>query len=132
MARNVQLQVVRGIKAHIPALAVGELYLATDTFDVFVGTSSGNLPIGHSVYNAAGVKQSSPHVVVDTVTLSGAGTATVTLVDGAAFTSATSYICLADDITAKNRSPQITQTSGTSITFTGNAGDVVHFICIGS
>lgn len=42
MARNVTLQLLRGILANIPTLSVGELYLCTDTFQVYVGTSGGN------------------------------------------------------------------------------------------
>jgi hypothetical protein len=37
MARNVQIQVVRGILANRPALASGEFYYATDTQQLFVG-----------------------------------------------------------------------------------------------
>lgn len=40
--RNLQLQVLRGIEANIPVLAVAEFYLATDTNNVFIGTNSGN------------------------------------------------------------------------------------------
>jgi hypothetical protein len=45
MARNVQLQILRGILANIPALAIGELYLATDTNQLYVGTALGNTPV---------------------------------------------------------------------------------------
>jgi len=133
VARNVKLQILRGILANIPVLSVAEAYFATDTQQWYSGAASGNLLVGPMyVYNAAGVKQSQPHIVADKVTLSGGGTATVTLVDGAAFTNATSYVCLAGDVTAKNRAPMVTQVSGTSITFVGNGGDTVHFICIGT
>ncbi len=37
MARNLQLQVIRGILANRPALASGEFYYATDTQQLFVG-----------------------------------------------------------------------------------------------
>ena len=46
MSRNVQLQVVRGVFANIPALAVGELYLATDTSQLYIGTTGGNQAVG--------------------------------------------------------------------------------------
>ena len=38
MARNVQLQVLRGTQANIPTLALGEMYFATDTANLFFGT----------------------------------------------------------------------------------------------
>lgn len=131
MARNVNIQHLRGVAVNIPSLAVGELYIATDTKEVFVGTGAGNFPLSLRVYNAAGVRQINPHVVADKATIGAGGTVVVMLSGASAFTSATSYICVSVDITAKNRSPQITQTSGTSITFTGNAGDVIQFICVG-
>lgn len=130
--RNVLLQHLRGLKANIPALAVAETYLTTDTNEFFIGTATGNIPISIPVFSIAGVRKIAPHIVSDTVTLNASGTATVTLLDGAAFTSATSYICIACDISAKNRAPMIAQTSGSVFTFTGNAGDVIHFVCIGN
>ena len=42
MARNVSLTVLRGVKSNIPLLNIGELYLATDEVQLYVGTSSGN------------------------------------------------------------------------------------------
>jgi len=42
MARNVSLTVLRGIKDNMPLLNLGELYLATDEIQLYVGTSSGN------------------------------------------------------------------------------------------
>ena len=47
MARNISLQVIRGIASAMPALASGELYFAMDTNQLYVGSiSSGNLPVG--------------------------------------------------------------------------------------
>lgn len=42
MSRNTMLQILRGLAANIPVLAVGEFYLATDTKQVYIGTNSGN------------------------------------------------------------------------------------------
>jgi len=39
MARNIQLQILRGIAANIPALGAGELYFATDTGVLYIGPS---------------------------------------------------------------------------------------------
>lgn len=131
--RNVTLQVVRGLKANIPTLASGELYFCTDTRELFVGSSGGNVHVGLEVFSAAGVLRAVPcHIVDDTATIGSAGTVTVSLTGGAAYSSATSYICVASDISAKNRSPMINQVSGSQIIFTGNAGDVIHFYCIGN
>lgn len=57
MARNVSVQHIRGIAANIPALNAGELYLATDTLKLFVGTASGNLLIGPVPSNASTTPQ---------------------------------------------------------------------------
>ena len=38
MGRNVQFQVLRGVQANIPTLALGEMYFATDTNNLFFGT----------------------------------------------------------------------------------------------
>jgi len=86
----------------------------------------------NTVYNHSGAIQNNEatHIVQDTVTLA-AGTATVTLTAPAAFLSATSFTCTANDQTA-NASVKVTQTSGTSLTFTGTGTDVLRFICIGA
>ncbi len=86
----------------------------------------------NTVYNHTGALQNNEgtHIVQDTVTLA-AGTATVTLTLPAAFQSATSFTCTANDQTA-NASVKVVQTSGTSVTFNGTGADVVRFICIGA
>jgi len=82
------------------------------------------------VYTAAGVEQTSPHIVSDTATLAG-GTVTVTLVGSAAFTSATSYhVVIQEKTTAL--STQVTQVSGSSFIITGTGTDVINFIAIGN
>lgn len=42
MSRNLALRVLRGVKANIPILNPGELYLATDEVQLYIGTISGN------------------------------------------------------------------------------------------
>lgn len=42
MARNLALHVLRGVKANMPVLNAGELYLATDEVQLYIGTASGN------------------------------------------------------------------------------------------
>ena len=54
MARNLQLRILRGIFAHMPVLGAGELYLCTDTMELYVG-SSGNKRVGVSAMFAAGL-----------------------------------------------------------------------------
>jgi hypothetical protein len=131
MARNVGLQILRGVKANVPTLEVGESYLATDTNEHIIGTTAGNFVFGLPVFNAAGTSQQSSHVIADRVTLTGGGTATVTLVGRAVFTSATSYSTVICDSSA-NHSAKVVQTSGSSFTITGTGGDVIEFICIGN
>src|SRR5271170_6531773 len=43
MARNLALQILRGIQANIPSLSDGEFYFCTDTGALFVGLGGGNL-----------------------------------------------------------------------------------------
>lgn len=57
MARNVTLQLLRGILANIPALAIGEPYFATDTSQFYIGTNSGNALVGPSSGIGSSVKQ---------------------------------------------------------------------------
>lgn len=131
MARNIALHVLRGTKANMPLLNDGEIYLCTDTKELFVG-AGGNSPVGVPIFNAAGLRKASPHLVVDKVTIPGSGSITITLTGPSAFTTATSYVCIASDITMKNRAPAVLQVSGSQITFTANAGDVVQYICVGN
>lgn len=42
MARNLAWHVLRGVKANMPVLNAGELYLATDEVQLYIGTASGN------------------------------------------------------------------------------------------
>jgi hypothetical protein len=60
-------------------------------------------------------------------------TATVNLTGSAAFTSNTSYICLATNLTA-SRAIFVTRNSGTQFVLTGlgNNTDSAQFFCIGS
>lgn len=104
-----------------------DLALGVDASDRL--TFNGNT-VAAPVYNAAGTRQNAAHIVQDTVTLV-SGTKTVTLSGSAAFTSATSYSCVAVDETAA-AAVKVTQTSGTSITFTGTGTDVVRFIAVGN
>lgn len=57
MARNVTIQVLRGVAANIPTLSAGEFYFATDTLKLFVGTASGNLQVGPTPANASTASQ---------------------------------------------------------------------------
>ena len=47
MARNVTLQVLRGSRANLPALADAEFYLAEDTAELFVGFLGSTLRVAH-------------------------------------------------------------------------------------
>jgi hypothetical protein len=87
-------------------------------------------PNAPPVYSSNGTQQITPHIVQDTVTLLG-GTAVVGLTGAAVFTSASSYSCVAQDDTGQN-AVQVTQTSGSSITFTGTGTHVIRYICVGN
>ena len=43
MSRTIQIK--RGLKANLPALAVGELGFTIDTHEVFIGSAAGNVPV---------------------------------------------------------------------------------------
>jgi hypothetical protein len=65
---------------------------------------------------------------------SGTGTSplTVTFSGVNAFTSASSFVCTAADLTGNTKGVKVDQTSGTSITVTaGTGGDTVNYICVG-
>lgn len=53
MSRNVQLQVLRGIRANMPTLGAGEMYLCTDTTELYIG-DSGNKRVGVSSVLSSG------------------------------------------------------------------------------
>lgn len=129
MSRVLVLKFLRGIKANIPILNIGEPYFETDTNSLIIGTDA---QIDTPVYNVSGIRQQNPHIVAGRATVPSNGTLVVTLTGSAIFTSATSFICVAVDMTAKNRSPQATQNSGSQITFVANASDMIQFIMIGN
>ena len=82
------------------------------------------------VYDASGNEQMSYHIVMGTVTLV-AGSKTVTLSGGAAFTSNSSYKCTLTDSTGLNLTA-ITYTSGSQFTILGVLTDNVSFVCVGT
>jgi hypothetical protein len=130
MARNFIFQLLRGVLANRPTLSLGELYVATDTADLYGGVTAGNVRLTTPLYSVAGVQSKGYHVVAGQVTLAG-GTATVTLSGSAVFTNATSYFVTGSEGTA-NHSMLITRVSGTSFTITGTGTDVISFIAIGT
>lgn len=85
------------------------------------------------VFTAAGVAVGTAHVTQGTTTTT-TNTATVTFTNGAVFTSATSYVCAAVDTSSTN-GVQVTQNSGSSVTFTSQgapANHVVNYHCTGN
>lgn len=68
MARNLTFQCLRGVVANIPTLAVGELYFATDTLGLWIGTASGNLLISLGRWNRITVLTSSSTFTVQATT----------------------------------------------------------------
>jgi len=92
--------------------------------------TSGTVPL--PVFNAAGVSMAA-HMVTGTNSFSGS-TATITLSGAAMFSSATSYACTANDFSSA-AAVGVTQTSGSSITFTitsGTAIDNFGYNCVGN
>ncbi|MGB6483370.1 MAG: hypothetical protein WBE86_07780 [Candidatus Acidiferrales bacterium] len=92
--------------------------------------SAGTADVPLSVFNAAGIEQKAWHIVEDSVTLS-EGRATATLSGNAAFTSSSSYSCVATDANAAALA-RANPASGTSITVTGVASDTVRYVCVGN
>jgi hypothetical protein len=92
--------------------------------------TSGTSPL--PVFNAAGTAMSD-HMVTGRNSFF-SSTATVTLSGAAAFSSATSYACTANDLSSAT-AVMVTQTSGSSITFSitgGNATDNFSYNCVGN
>jgi hypothetical protein len=81
------------------------------------------------VYDISGNEQMSSHIVIGTAALS-VGTKTITLTNGAVFTSSSSYRCSVTDSTGLNLT-SISYASGSSFTITGTLTDNVSFVCIG-
>ena len=77
---------------------------------------------------------SGPHTVIGTsaATSGGSHTVTVTLASGAAFSSATSYICAGAGASAVGSVTQFTYNSGSSFTILTSANATVGYICIGN
>lgn len=103
--------------------------LYTDGVNDIWNETAGTRPL----YSAAGVVVANAHTTQGSVSTSG-GTGVATFTAGAAFTSAGSYICTAND-TSANAAVQITQSSGTSVTFTVNgmpANHTVQYRCTGN
>ena len=85
---------------------------------------------GTPVYDASGNFQTSAHVVQGVVTQTTGNGVTVTLSGAAAFTSSSTYQCVASK--SLTGSILVSYTSGTSVTFTGSNNDVIHYICVGN
>jgi len=91
------------------------------------GTAIASMPLT----NASGTITNAPHLVQDTVTLTG-GTAGVALAGAAAFTNSTSYTCVCDNDSAV-LACRVVQNGGNGFTVSSGAGtDVVRFICAGN
>jgi hypothetical protein len=78
----------------------------------------------------------SPHTVRDTATLNGANPSavTVTLSGSAAYTSATSYVCVANGVAVAS-AMAVSNVSGTSFTITSSGkaeSGAVGFVCTGN
>jgi hypothetical protein len=86
------------------------------------------LPVG--VYGHNGAPKPAYHFVQDTAILSG-GTLTIALTNAAAFTSATSYNCHAEDTTTPANTVKPIYTSGSGVTFVGSGTDSFNYSCSG-
>ncbi|WP_322055617.1 hypothetical protein [Burkholderia cenocepacia] len=106
--------------------AIGATTANTGRFTTLSSTGTGAMPL----YSTSGTGVSAPHMVQGTVALS-SGSATVTLSGSAVFSSSSTYTCTANDTTAAN-AVKVSQSSGSSITFTGTGTDSVQFLCAGS
>jgi hypothetical protein len=111
-------------------------YSAADP-NLFLGWRSGAFAAGSTLASPVGVygHDGTPvppyHFVQDTGRLSG-GTLKVAFMNAAAFRSATSYNCLAEDTTTPANTVKPTYASGTSVTFTGTGEDDFKYSCSGS
>ncbi len=60
-----KLQFKRGLKASLPALSVGEPGFCTDTKELFVGASGGNIQLAKQVDLTAHLAETMPHKFTD-------------------------------------------------------------------
>jgi len=103
--------------------------------DIMAGTLRRNqllqanaIPLG---YTHDGTLLTDFHMVEDTGILS-AGTATITLTGSAAFTSPTSYNCVAQDATTPTNAISSKYSSGSTIVFNGTGTDKFNYTCWGN
>ncbi|MBU9550421.1 hypothetical protein KTE50_17930 [Burkholderia multivorans] len=83
-----------------------------------------------ALYTNSGSAVNAPHMVNGSATLS-SGSATVTLNALAVFSSATSYVCAANDSTAANP-VKVSNVSGSQFALTGSANDTIYYVCSGN
>ena len=107
---------VNGLQVTGPARITGAL----------LATTTGTMPM----FNDSGAAINAPHMVTGASILA-AGASTVTFSAAAAFTSASSYVCTANDANGVN-AVKVTNTSGTQMTLTGTGTNTVKFICAGN
>jgi hypothetical protein len=82
------------------------------------------------VYGNTGTAFTAQHMTVGAATLA-SGAATVTFSGSGAFTSATSYICMATDTSAA-AAVKANPVSGTSLSLAGTGTDVIAYQCVGN
>jgi hypothetical protein len=86
------------------------------------------------VYSSSGASQSGAKIVTGTVSYA-ASVATVTLTNSAVFSSATSYVCTATDVSNNGAANVTAQASGSQFTIrdTGsNKSGTFAYICVGN
>lgn len=109
----------------------GSAYIASNAFSAGLGavTSCGTVAANGACANTAPTKAA--HTIVGIATLTGS-TSTITGLSPA-FTSSSTYYCVANDITTRANPVQAVPASGTTVTFTNTTGatDNISFQCTG-
>lgn len=82
-------------------------------------------------YNASGTRLSTGHTISQTRTLN-AGSSTEVFGGQAVFSSASSYVCVARDVTTPANAVTITYGGANNITLNGTGSDVVSYTCTGN
>lgn len=114
-----------------PRADLAPLWREIDQIQKFMVSARPPIPMPLPAFTAAGGALPPVHAVVDTVALV-AGVATVTLARAAQFTSAASYVVLANDASGAAVVCSTSNISGSSFQIFGSVTDAVTFLAIGN
>lgn len=93
-------------------------------------TAASTMPVLLPVYDVTGAQKTPSHLVIGTVALV-AGSATVTLTNAAAYTSASTYFCNSTDAGLISQASSLSKTSGAVFVVKGILTATISYMCLG-